>query len=47
MADTEDWPVVRRTEEAVQELLDTPEYQEEEIYRQRLAAFYQALEAKE
>jgi hypothetical protein len=43
MADEEDWPVARRTEETVRTLLDTPEYQEEEVYRQRLAAFYQEL----
>jgi hypothetical protein len=46
MANAEDWPAARRTEETVRSLLDTPEYQEEEAYRQRLDAFYQELEAR-
>jgi Zn-dependent M28 family amino/carboxypeptidase len=40
MASAETWPVTRREEKAVLELLDSPEYQEETEYRQRLDAFY-------
>ena len=40
MASTQTWPVTRREEKAVLELLDSPEYQEETEYRQRLDAFY-------
>jgi Zn-dependent M28 family amino/carboxypeptidase len=40
MASAEIWPVARREEKAVLELLDSPEYQEETEYRQRLDAFY-------
>ena len=46
MANTEDWPAARRTEETVRALLDTPEYREEEAYRQRLAAFHRELGAR-
>ena len=41
IASEETWPVARRDREAVRELLDSPEYQEEEAYRERLAAFYE------
>jgi hypothetical protein len=41
VAHAEDWPAGRRSEEAVQALLDTPEYQEEQEYREKLDAFYQ------
>jgi len=34
------WPVARRSKEAVQVLLETPEYQEEQEYRERLDEFY-------
>ncbi|MGC9334772.1 MAG: M20/M25/M40 family metallo-hydrolase, partial [Anaerolineae bacterium] len=34
------WPVGRRSEEAVRALLDSPEYQEEQEYRERLDEFY-------
>jgi Zn-dependent M28 family amino/carboxypeptidase len=40
MASEETWPVTRRDEEAVLELLDRPEYQEEKEYRERLSKFY-------
>jgi Zn-dependent M28 family amino/carboxypeptidase len=40
MASAETWPVTRREEKAVLELLDSPEYREETEYRQRLDAFY-------
>jgi aminopeptidase YwaD len=40
MAHEEAWPVARRSGEAVQALLDSPEYQEEQEYRQQLEAFY-------
>ena len=40
VAHAEDWPAARRSEEAVQALLDTPEYQEEQEYREKLDAFY-------
>jgi Zn-dependent M28 family amino/carboxypeptidase len=40
IAHEEDWPVARRTEEAVHELLDSPDYREEQAYRERLDAYY-------
>jgi Zn-dependent M28 family amino/carboxypeptidase len=40
MASEEDWPVSRRDEAAVLELLQGPDYQEEQAYRERLDAFY-------
>jgi Zn-dependent M28 family amino/carboxypeptidase len=40
MASAQTWPVTRREEKAVLELLDSPEYREETEYRQRLDAFY-------
>jgi aminopeptidase YwaD len=40
LASEEDWPATRRPEEAVLELLETPEYQEEEELRARVDAFY-------
>jgi Zn-dependent M28 family amino/carboxypeptidase len=40
MASEQDWPVRRRDEAAVLELLEGPDYQEEQAYRQRLDAFY-------
>jgi Iap family predicted aminopeptidase len=36
------WPAAQREEQAVLELLDSPEYREEQAYRERLRAFYQA-----
>jgi Zn-dependent M28 family amino/carboxypeptidase len=41
LASEEAWPVSRRETEAVKALLDSPEYREEEAYRQRLEAFLQ------
>jgi Zn-dependent M28 family amino/carboxypeptidase len=43
-ASEEDWPVTRRDEEAVLQLLDTPEYREERELRARVDAYY--LEAR-
>jgi hypothetical protein len=40
MASEETWPVTRRDEKAVLELLDSPEYREEQEYRDRLNTFY-------
>ena len=40
------WPVARREESAVQKLLDTPEYQEEQAYRERIDAFYREARAE-
>jgi Zn-dependent M28 family amino/carboxypeptidase len=40
IASAENWPVAQREEQAVLELLDSPEYREEQAYRQRLEAFY-------
>jgi Zn-dependent M28 family amino/carboxypeptidase len=40
MASEEVWPVARRGEQEVLELLDTPEYREEQEYRERLDALY-------
>ncbi len=40
MASQETWPVTRRNEKTVLELLDSPEYREEKEYRGRLDAFY-------
>ena len=39
MASEETWPVTRRDEETVFELLDRPEYWEDQEYRERLDAF--------
>jgi len=41
MASEETWPVTRRDEQTVLELLDSPEYQEEKEYRDRIDAFYE------
>ncbi len=41
MASKETWPVTRREEKTVQELLDSPEYREEKEYRAKLDAFYE------
>ncbi len=40
IANEETWPVTRRDEAAVLELLDSPDYQEEKAFRERLAARY-------
>ncbi len=40
LASEEPWPVARRDASAVLELLEGPDYQEEQAYRQRLDAFY-------
>jgi hypothetical protein len=41
MASEETWPVKRRDEKTVLELLDSPEYGEEKEFRERLDAFYE------
>ena len=41
MASAETWPVTQREEKAVLELLDSPDYREENEYRERLDAFYE------
>jgi len=41
IASKETWPVTRRDEKTVLELLDSPEYQEEKEFRDRLDAFYE------
>lgn len=41
IASEETWPVTRRDEKTVLELLDSPEYQEEKKFRQRLDVFYE------
>ena len=41
MASEETWPVTRRAEKTVLELLDSPEYREEKEFRERLDAFYE------
>lgn len=47
LASVEPWPVVRRDEAAVLQLLDSPDYREEQEFRDRLDAFYlQARQAK-
>ena len=40
IASIENWPVNKREKSAVQDLLNTPEYQEEEAYRQKIAHLY-------
>ena len=40
MASQETWPVTRRDENVVMELLDSPDYRQEQIFRKRLRAFY-------
>ncbi len=40
IASEENWPVARKDEQAVSEMLDRPEYREEQEYRDRLDAFY-------
>jgi len=45
LSSEEDWPVAGRSKEAVLELLDTPEYQEEQAYRERIDAFYEKARA--
>ncbi len=40
VAEVDEWPVKRRTVEAVRELLDSPDYQAEQDFRARIAAFY-------
>jgi len=41
MASEGTWPVTRREEKAVLELLDSPEYREEKEFREQLDAFYE------
>lgn len=43
LAHTDEWPVQRRSEEAVQALLAGPDYQAEQEFRRRLAEFYAGL----
>ncbi|MCJ7624123.1 MAG: M28 family metallopeptidase, partial [Anaerolineaceae bacterium] len=40
VASEENWPVQKRDEKMVQELLDSPDYREEEEFRDRLDAYY-------
>jgi hypothetical protein len=40
IASEENWPVARRDEEVVRELLDTPEYRQEQELRARVRAHY-------
>lgn len=40
IANDRDWPVARRSREAVSELLDTPDYREEQALRARVDAYY-------
>ena len=42
VASEEDWPVARRSREAVTAVLDRPSYREREEYAARLEAYYQA-----
>jgi Zn-dependent M28 family amino/carboxypeptidase len=42
LASAEDWPVARRSKESVLQLLDTPEYEEEQALRARVDAYYLA-----
>jgi len=41
MASEEAWPVTRRDEKAILELLDSPEHRESKAFRDRLDAFYE------
>jgi Zn-dependent M28 family amino/carboxypeptidase len=41
LASDESWPVARRDEQVVLDLLDTPDYQVEQAFRGRLAEFYE------
>jgi len=41
VASAENWPVSRRDEQAVMELLDSPDYRVEQEFRNRLAVFYE------
>jgi hypothetical protein len=41
IASEEAWPVTQREKKVVLELLDGPDYQEEQAYRERLDAFYE------
>jgi len=41
MANQTPWPVARRDEKTVMEKLDSPEYQEEQAYREQIDAFYE------
>jgi Zn-dependent M28 family amino/carboxypeptidase len=41
MASEETWPVTRRDEKTVLELLDSPEYREEKEFREQLDTFYE------
>jgi Zn-dependent M28 family amino/carboxypeptidase len=45
IASAETWPAARRPVEAVQALLDGPDYREENAYRERIDAFYRAARA--
>lgn len=47
IANEKTWPARRRSEEAVRELLDSPDYQEEEAFRKRRDAFYKAVRQQE
>lgn len=40
IANEENWPVARRNQQAVLDILDSPDYQEEAAFEARLAAYY-------
>jgi hypothetical protein len=44
MANEEDWPVSRRDEQAVLDILDSPEHQEETEFEERMKTFYEELD---
>ena len=39
MANAENWPATRRDDQAIQDILDSPQYRQETEYKARLAAF--------
>ena len=43
IASETDWPVAQRTKEAVLQLLDNPDYQEETIFKAQLDSFFETL----
>ncbi|MCP4543909.1 MAG: M28 family peptidase [Chloroflexi bacterium] len=43
MASEETWPVTKRDEKTVSEMLDHPEYQEGKKYRERISAYYEKI----
>jgi Zn-dependent M28 family amino/carboxypeptidase len=41
LASATEWPVSRRSQDVIRGLLDSPDYQEEEVFRQRRDAYYE------